>query len=96
VKRERRERVMAVQARVAARRAAAQVGRVVEVLVEGVRGARLTGRTRTQAPEIDGVIRLDGPAAPGDLVTARVTGADTYDLRGRVVDIQVDTPASGA
>ncbi len=96
VKRERRERVMAVQARVAAQRAAAQVGRVVEVLVEGVRGARLTGRTRTQAPEIDGVIRFDGHAAPGDLVTARVTGADTYDLRGRVVEIQVDTPASGA
>jgi ribosomal protein S12 methylthiotransferase len=96
VKRERRARVMAVQARVAARRAAAQVGRVVEVLVEDARRHGLTGRTRTQAPEIDGLITLEGRAAPGDLVTARVTGADTYDFRGEVLHIRVDTPASGA
>src|SRR5213078_2571679 len=56
-KRERRARVVTVQARVAARRAAAQVGQGVEVLVEEARGRTLVGRTRTQAPEIDGVIR---------------------------------------
>jgi len=96
VKRERRARVMAVQARVAARRAATQVGRVVEVLVEGSRGRRSTGRTRTQAPEIDGIITLDGPATAGVLVAARVTSAETYDLRGDVLQIQVDTPSGGA
>src|SRR5207247_1803569 len=84
VKRERRARVMAVQAGVAARRAAAQVGLGVEVLVEEARGRTLVGRTRTQAPEIDGVIRLVGEAAPGTIVRAVVTGADTYDLRGEV------------
>ncbi|HYR96097.1 MAG TPA: radical SAM protein, partial [Candidatus Binatus sp.] len=96
VKRERRARVMAVQARVAARRAATQVGRVVEVLVEGSHGRRSTGRTRTQAPEIDGIITLDGPATAGVLVAARVTSAETYDLRGDVLQIQVDTPSGGA
>jgi len=84
VKRERRARVMAVQARVAARRAAAQVGQGVEVLVEDARGRVLVGRTRTQAPEIDGVIRLVGQATPGTIVRAAVTGSDTYDLRGEV------------
>ena len=83
-KRERRARVMAVQARVAARRAAAQVGQGVEVLVEDARGRVLVGRTRTQAPEIDGVIRLVGQATPGTIVRAAVTGSDTYDLRGEV------------
>ena len=87
---------MAVQARVAARRAATQVGRVVEVLVEGSRGRRSTGRTRTQAPEIDGIITLDGPATAGVLVAARVTSAETYDLRGDILQIQVDTPSGGA
>jgi ribosomal protein S12 methylthiotransferase len=87
VKAERQARVMAVQARVAARRAAAQIGREVEVLVERVdRDGRLTGRTAGQAPAIDGVIHLCGEAAPGDLVVARVTGADTYDLRGELCE----------
>ena len=96
VKRERRTQVMAVQARVAVRRAAAQVGRDVEVLVEGRRGSRLVGRTRTQAPEIDGVITLAGRATAGEIVRARVTGADTYDLEGRVHHIQVDRAGIGA
>ncbi|HZP42648.1 MAG TPA: MiaB/RimO family radical SAM methylthiotransferase, partial [Candidatus Binatia bacterium] len=91
VKAARWERVMAVQARVAARVAAARIGRTVEVLVERVDGRVAIGRTAEQAPEIDGVVRLAGPfpggrvPEPGDLVHARVTGADTYDLRARVV-----------
>jgi ribosomal protein S12 methylthiotransferase len=86
LKAERHARVMAVQARVAGRRAAAQVGREVEVLVaRGGGDARLPGRTAGQAPAIDGVIRLRGEAAPGDLVVARVTGADTYDLQGVLI-----------
>jgi ribosomal protein S12 methylthiotransferase len=88
LKAERRERVMEVQARVAARRAAAQVGRLVEVLVEGAQGPdRLVGRTRTQAPEIDGTVTLSGRdrAAPGDVVMARLTRAETYDLHGELL-----------
>jgi len=96
VKRERRARVMAVQARVAVRRAAAQVGQGVEVLIEDARGRTLVGRTRTQAPEIDGVIRLVGEGAPGTIVPGVVTGADTYDLRGEVREIAIDTPSPRA
>jgi ribosomal protein S12 methylthiotransferase len=95
-RRARRARVMETQARVAARRAAARVGEEAEVLVEGVRGPRLVGRMRTQAPEIDGVITLVGRASPGEIVAARVTGADTYDLEGEVRSCGVDTPATGA
>jgi ribosomal protein S12 methylthiotransferase len=92
-KRARWERVMAVQARVSARCMQAQVGREVEVLVEGEEGEGvLVGRTAAQAPEIDGVIRVSGTAAPGDLVRARVTGAATYDLRGEILG-PVDSPA---
>jgi ribosomal protein S12 methylthiotransferase len=91
VKTARRRRVMGVQARVAARRAAAMVGRTVEVLVERAepRG-RIVGRTAAQAPAIDGVVRLTTPEAaprpaPGDLVAARVTGAEGYDLRAEIL-----------
>jgi len=92
VKAARWERVMATQARIAARVAAAQVGRTVDVLVERVEGTVAIGRTAQQAPEIDGLVRLVGarrdgrPPVPGDVVHARVTGADTYDLRACVVE----------
>ena len=96
VKRRRYERVMETQARVAARRGRAQVGREIEVLVES--GARepgvLVGRSRDRAPEIDGVVVMRGEASPGDLVRVLVTGADAYDLRGHIVaPYAVDTPA---
>ena len=86
VKAERWERVMAAQVRIASRRAAVHRGRTVEVLVEGrdARG-RLIGRTRGQAPEIDGRTYLHGRAAAGDLVQARIVGTETYDLVGDIV-----------
>jgi ribosomal protein S12 methylthiotransferase len=97
LKQERRARVMAVQARVAARGAARQRGKILDVLVEGEDAHEgLVGRTRAQAPEIDGTIALRGRAAPGDLVRVRVTGADTYDLRGDVLKIAIDMPPIGA
>ncbi|HSV08058.1 MAG TPA: 30S ribosomal protein S12 methylthiotransferase RimO [Candidatus Binatus sp.] len=95
LKTERRARVMEVQERVAARRAAAWVGRCTQVLVEGVdEGGELVGRTACQAPEIDGVVRLRGQATPGDIVQARLTGAAAYDLEGRILHSAVDTSPS--
>jgi ribosomal protein S12 methylthiotransferase len=87
VKRRRWERVMETQARVAVRRSRAQVGRTIEVLVEGEGRApgMLVGRSRDQAPEIDGVVQLRGDAAPGSLVLAKVTDADTYDLHAEII-----------
>ena len=92
VKAERWERVMAVQASVARRRAAAHRGRTIEVLVEGrdTRG-RLVGRTRGQAPEIDGRTYLRGRAQAGDLVRARIVGAETYDLIGEIIESRPGT-----
>jgi ribosomal protein S12 methylthiotransferase len=94
---------MAVQARVAGRRAAAWVGRAVDVLVERAepRG-RIAGRMASQAPAIDGVVRLAVPSgaprpAPGDLVTAQVTGAEGYDLLAEILaPVTFDRPPLGA
>ena len=103
VKTERRRRVMAVQARVATRRAAACVGRPVEVLVERAESrGRIVGRTVAQAPAIDGVVRLSAPSgaprpAPGDLVAAQVTGAEGYDLLAELTaSATFDRPRLGA
>jgi ribosomal protein S12 methylthiotransferase len=91
LKRARFERVMETQARVAARLARAQIGREIEVLLEEETGpGALVGRTATQAPEIDGFIRVRGDGEPGDLVRVRVVDADVYDLWGDIVGA-VDT-----
>ncbi len=44
------------------------------------------GRSHADAPDIDGVVRVKGKnLRPGDLVRAKVTGADGYDLAARAL-----------
>lgn len=84
VKQERWHRLMAQQARVVRRKSRALVGSTQEVLVcdRDERG-RLWGRTRGQAPDIDGIVFLNrqARAQSGEIITARVTGTSGYDLR---------------
>ncbi len=82
VKQERWERFMATQQAISADRQAAKVGRWIEVLIDSVDDAGAVGRSRADAPEIDGVVHLEGITGlqPGDLVEAQVTAADDYDL----------------
>jgi ribosomal protein S12 methylthiotransferase RimO len=71
---------------VMAQRAADRVGETIQVLVEETLGdGQFEGRAEHQAPDVDGTVLLtvEGPAgsvAPGDIVTARVTGSDGADL----------------
>lgn len=66
-------------------RAEELVGTVQEVLSEGAdEDGYPVGRTRGQAPEVDGVVTLDTPVAVGELVTCAITGATGYDVAGEV------------
>ncbi|MDR2551501.1 MAG: 30S ribosomal protein S12 methylthiotransferase RimO [Desulfobulbus sp.] len=91
-KESRYQRVMAAQALISERRQRRYVGRLEPVLVEGVSEESdllLEGRSRFQAPEIDGCIYItSGNVNPGDIVMVRITEAHTYDLVGEVVDAQ--------
>jgi ribosomal protein S12 methylthiotransferase len=83
---------MAIQQEVAFGWARAQVGQELEVIVDGpdpeVPG-HVLARSHADAPEIDCVVRLKGKGLhAGDLVRARVTGADGYDLAGRSLRIR--------
>ncbi|ADW19097.1 SSU ribosomal protein S12P methylthiotransferase [Desulfobulbus propionicus DSM 2032] len=83
------QQVMAVQATISAQRQQRFVGRVEPVLVEGISEESdllLEGRSRFQAPEIDGCVYITaGHVTPGDIVPVRITEAHTYDLVGEVV-----------
>jgi ribosomal protein S12 methylthiotransferase len=89
VKQERRDKIMRTQQEVAFAWSAAQVGRVVEAIVDGADPEvpdHFLGRTHADAPEIDGMVRLKGKnLRPGDLIRVKVTAADGYDLAGRAI-----------
>jgi ribosomal protein S12 methylthiotransferase len=83
IKEERRARFMAAQADISARRLQDKIGRTLPVLVDRVEDRRATGRSTADAPEIDGVVRVDDgfDLAPGTFARVRITGADQHDLR---------------
>jgi ribosomal protein S12 methylthiotransferase len=87
VKEERRERFMAVQAQISAARLARRVGTEMTVLVDEVGDDAVIARGPGDAPEIDGVVVIEGrwDLAPGDFVDVRVTGSDEHDLRAEPV-----------
>ncbi len=89
VKQERFERVMALQATISQEKLQNYVGREIDVLVEGVSQETdllLEGRSRFQAPEIDGCVYInDGEASSGDIVKVQITDAHIYDLVGGII-----------
>jgi ribosomal protein S12 methylthiotransferase len=78
------ERLMALQQAISLETNQAQVGRTLQVLVEGQGDGLSLGRTYRDAPEIDGMVILPGEMAEGQMVLARITGAMEYDLLGEV------------
>ena len=87
VKEDRLARFMAHQAAISARRLARKVGRTLDVIVDAPVDGGAIGRSMGDAPEIDGVVRIESARAlaPGAIVRVRITSADTHDLAGRAV-----------
>ncbi len=82
----RRDLLLRLQQKIARRWGRRQVGKRVEVLVEGVSDEGLViGRTRWDAPQVDGLVLARGSALVGEIVPVRITAASTYDLWGEVV-----------
>ncbi|ROQ25041.1 30S ribosomal protein S12 methylthiotransferase RimO [Gallaecimonas pentaromativorans] len=84
VKEERFARFMEAQQRISAAKLQRKVGTVQEVLIDEVDEEGAIGRTKGDAPEIDGVVYLNGESGvkPGDIVKVNIDNADEYDLWG--------------
>jgi ribosomal protein S12 methylthiotransferase len=78
VKEERRARFMAVQAGISAAKLKARTGKKLQVLIDepGI------GRSKADAPEIDGVVRFQGGKA-GEFAEVLIERSDEHDLYGR-------------
>ncbi len=86
VKQDRRNALMELQQPIAARKNQACVGQTVQVLIEQENPAtgQLVGRSARFAPEVDGLVYVEGEAALGAMVSVTITDADVYDLYGVV------------
>ncbi|MHB8760820.1 MAG: 30S ribosomal protein S12 methylthiotransferase RimO [Coriobacteriia bacterium] len=85
VRQERAQRLREVADAVGFERAAALVGSVLRVLVEGEEEGETIGRTCGQAPEVDGMTVLEDTAPAGAFVNARIIDSVGYDLVGAVL-----------
>ncbi|MCF6329491.1 MAG: 30S ribosomal protein S12 methylthiotransferase RimO [Henriciella sp.] len=89
IKEERWHRFMAAQAEVSAARAAAQIGTIQDVIIDGPgeEAGTYLARSKADAPEVDGMVYLRSgkPLQPGDIVAAKINDANEYDLFGNAV-----------
>ena len=97
LKAERRARFMELAGRISAERLKQKVGRRMQVLIDrmdriaGAGGALAIARSSSDAPEIDGTVRIAGDngsakrLAVGSLVDVQITAAGRYDLEARLL-----------
>jgi ribosomal protein S12 methylthiotransferase len=83
----RRDALMAAQQPISLKKNQGDLGKVVDVLIEqeNPSSGELIGRSARFAPEVDGLIYVQGDAPLGTIVGVEITDADIYDLYGSVV-----------
>jgi ribosomal protein S12 methylthiotransferase len=86
LKQERYGAIMALSTRISAEKLAKKVGSTIDVLIDAANSETggATGRSKADAPEIDGEVHLrdSGGLSPGDIVLVRVEDSDEHDLYG--------------
>ncbi len=92
VKEERYQRLMTLQQAISLQINQSYVGQTLDVLVEGFNDGISIGRSYRDAPEIDGLVFIEGDESRqnaraveiGSIVPVRITGAMAYDLTGKL------------
>ncbi|MCO5163558.1 MAG: 30S ribosomal protein S12 methylthiotransferase RimO [Mesorhizobium sp.] len=87
IKEARWHRFMQRQQKVSAAQLAKKVGKRLPVIIDEANGLAAKGRTRYDAPEIDGNVHIQSrrPMRVGDILTVKIDRADAYDLYGTAV-----------
>jgi ribosomal protein S12 methylthiotransferase len=87
VKEQRYRRFMHAQQAISAKKLRRKIGRREKVIIDRMHANGAVGRTRGDAPEIDGVVHISArrPLKVGEIATVKIDRADAYDLHGAVV-----------
>lgn len=86
VKDERMQVLAEVQEHISLSRSQSYVGKTQQVLIEGYHKGISVGRAYHDAPEIDGMVFIEGEANVGEIVPVRILGAMTHDLTGVLIE----------
>jgi ribosomal protein S12 methylthiotransferase len=87
IQQERVARFMAKQGAISAAKLQRRVGRAEQVLVDTITANGAVGRSKADAPEIDGQVQIHGKpnVEAGQFATIRITGATEHDLLGECI-----------
>lgn len=87
IKQERYDRLMQLQQKISTDKLQKRIGSTMKVLIDNLDEEGAIGRTYADAPEIDGVVYLNGEfdVKAGEIVDVLIEHADEYDLWGQVV-----------
>ena len=87
VQQSRWRRFMEKQQKISERRQKAKVGKRLAVLIDNVSAGGGEGRSKADAPEIDGKVFVASrrPLRVGEIVTVKIDRAEAYDLHGTAV-----------
>lgn len=86
VKQRRLDILMGVQEEIAYQNNLDMVGLEVRVLVDRIEGDYRIGRTQWDSPEVDPEVYVEGSdAQPGDFINVKITGAEPFELFGKLV-----------
>lgn len=86
VKEERFHRFMQLQQEISAERLKQKIGQTLDVIVDEIDDEGIIGRTKSDAPEVDGLVYIENlsgtPVKVGEFIKVTVTHSDEYDLWG--------------
>ena len=85
IKQERKERLMLLQKKISLNRNQLLLGKTLQVLIEGSNDGISIGRSHRDAPEIDGLVLIEGEAPVGKIVSVQIIEAFTHDLVGNII-----------
>lgn len=87
---ERKDELMAMQRDICLKKNADRVGKTIPILIEGIDKDEeflVTGRTPTQAPDIDGQVLIESSDVQvGEIVPMLITGSTDYDLIATAIE----------
>ena len=86
VKEERFHRFMQLQQEISAERLKQKIGQTLDVIVDEIDDEGIIGRTKSDAPEVDGLVYIENlsgvPVKVGEFIKVTITHSDEYDLWG--------------
>ena len=86
VKEERFHRFMQLQQEISAERLKQKIGQTLDVIVDEIDDEGIIGRTKADAPEVDGLVYIENlsgtPVKVGEFIKVTITYSDEYDLWG--------------